>query len=298
VLRRLETFAAKPITDQAISIRFFVRKGLARLPYLPLPIRVQTSPAERLTLWWSYVAAPFDPERTLFDYWGHDLGELRFVWSFLRPGMVFFDVGAYHGLYALVAAKKIGETGRVIAFEPSARERRRMRLHLWINRLSAVEVGCCAVGDGEGVRKFFVIESGDDTMNSLRPPSPNGRFREILVDTVTLDGYCQRRLIESIDLMKIDVEGGELAAFRGARRVLRTQRPLMICEVLDQVTEPWGYRARGIIGCLKQFGYRWYEFRQDGTLIPHLEREDYPEVRNYLAVPEEKLSLITSSFSR
>ena len=45
---------------------------------------------------------------------------------------------------------------------------------------------------------------------------------------------------------------------------------------------------------LRKRGYKWFEFLQDGSLRPHIRREDYLEVRNYLAVPEEKLEIIES----
>jgi hypothetical protein len=93
-------------------------------------------------------------------------------------------------------------------------------------------------------------------------------------------------------MMKIDVEGGELEAFRGASGMLSTIRPILICEVLDWVTQPWGYSARDIVSCLQQRGYEWFDFRDDGTISPHAQRDEYPEIRNYLAVPREKLALV------
>lgn len=52
--------------------------------------------------------------------------ESQFVERFLKPGMVVLDIGAHHGYYTLLASQKVGPAGRVIAFEPSSRERRRI----------------------------------------------------------------------------------------------------------------------------------------------------------------------------
>ena len=57
--------------------------------------------------------------------------ELAFVERFVRSGMTVLDVGAHHGLYTLLASKKVGPTGKVFAFEPSQRERRVLRRHLY-----------------------------------------------------------------------------------------------------------------------------------------------------------------------
>ena len=93
---------------------------------------------DEIQFWWSYVVPYFDPTRGFFDYWGHDLGDLRFLWKNLEPGIVFLDIGAHHGVYSIVAAKKLGANGTVVAFEPSSREYRRLRLHLRLNRLRSV----------------------------------------------------------------------------------------------------------------------------------------------------------------
>jgi hypothetical protein len=97
-----------------------------------------------------------------------------------------------------------------------------------------------------------------------------------------------RKHIDNVDLIKIDVEGGEAETFRGADRLLGHLRPSIICEVLDRVTRPWGYPAREIISQLRTYDYEWFDILPDGSLAPHPPRMEYPEVRNYLAVPREK----------
>jgi len=77
-------------------------------------------------------------------------GETRFVQKFLRPGMTVVDVGAHHGLYTLLASKGVGRRGKVIAFEPSMRERRRLLSHLRVNACWNVVLEGCALGDEVG----------------------------------------------------------------------------------------------------------------------------------------------------
>jgi hypothetical protein len=66
--------------------------------------------------------ANFSADRGLFDYWGDDVGELRFLWKYLQLGMTFLDVGAFHGVYSTIAARKLGDRSRIVAFEPSQRD--------------------------------------------------------------------------------------------------------------------------------------------------------------------------------
>jgi hypothetical protein len=74
--------------------------------------------------------------------------------------------------------------------------------------------------------------------------------------------------------------------------VLEELRPPIICEILDWVTEPWGYAADDIVSHLQDYHYRWFDIQADGTLSPHAARDLYPEVRNYVAVPEEGVSRV------
>ena len=292
IVQRLKNFAARPLNQKILTTLFFMRQGLAKLPYLLIPLRLPIPPSDMATLWWSYVIPGYRTECGFFEYWGQDVGDLCFLRRILRPGMVFFDVGAYHGLFTLVAAKVLGKRGRVIAFEPSPRELRRLRFHLRLNRLSGVEVVPSAVGSHNGARRFFVVRSEDTSMNSLQPPPIESTVEETTVGTVSLDQYCRENGIDAVDLIKIDVEGGELEVFLGAQRILTLHRPFIICEVLDRVTLPWGYPARQIVDWLENCGYHWFDFDLDGYLRPHAKRTDYSQVKNYLAVPAEKLSVV------
>lgn len=290
--RRLLGFIKKPAADKRVTIRFLARKALSKLPYLPIRSELALAPGERLSFWWSYVPMADHTDRTLLEYWGDDRGELRFLWQFLEPGMVFFDVGAYHGIFSLVAAKRLGSQGRIVAFEPSERERLRFLLHMRWNGVTGIALEPYAVGSSCEILKFFTVVSGFTTMNSLRKPPIEDPLCEVSVEAISLDRFFEERRITRLDVLKIDVEGGEIEALRGASRVLTVTRPILICEMLDWVSQAWGHAAREIPAFLGQYEYDWFDFRDDGTLFRHERRSEYPDARNYLAVPKEKMPLI------
>jgi FkbM family methyltransferase len=246
---------------------------------------------EEIQFWWSYLVPYFEATRGFFDYWGHDLGDLRFLWTNLKPGSVFLDIGAHHGIYSIVAAKKAGPTGTVVSFEPSSREYRRLRLHLRLNRLRSVRAEPLALGSAARTQRFFQITSGDNTRGGFRPPASDDRVSEISVETVRLDDYVSQFPLKRVDLVKLDVEGGEREVLGGASLVLTKFRPIFICEVLDATTQAWGYNAREIILMLQSFGFNWFEIRPDGSIVPHQIKDHYPEIRNYVAVPKEKCTI-------
>jgi len=97
--------------------------------------------------------------------------------------------------------------------------------------------------------------------------------------------------LKRVDLVKLDVEGGEREVFQDASLVLTRFRPIFICEVFDATTQAWGYRAREIIQMLESFGFNWFAIRSDGSIVPHKIREHCPEIRSYVAVPKEKCTM-------
>jgi FkbM family methyltransferase len=282
-------FLRKTPEQRRITARFFATLWLAKFPFAPHKVHFRVPPDDFVSFWWSHFPGTTDPDGgSIFAYWGEDLGDLRFLWRFLRPGMRFFDVGANEGVYSVIAALKLGETGRVAAFEPSPRERRRLRIHLRLNRLRLVDVVPCAVAAAEGEGTLTTVISGNTGRNSLLPPQTTDPTEPIRVETTTIDSYLTQKRVERVDIVKIDTEGAELQILEGAENLLRKMRPLIICEVLDQSTCPWGYPAREIITKLRHHGYEWFEILRDGSVRRHSTQSEYPDLKNYLAVPKEK----------
>lgn len=177
-----------------------------------------------------------------------------FIRQFLCPGMVAFDVGAHHGFYTLLMAHCVGSEGLVVAFEPSPKERRKLVWHIRLNRLLQVKVEPFAVADMEGTTDLFLTE--DNSANSLSSPSISPIIGKVTVPVVTLDDYCQRVGIRRLDLLKLDVEGAELLALKGAQAVLTKMRPVIVTEVSERTTARFGYTIADLIAFLERKGYR------------------------------------------
>jgi FkbM family methyltransferase len=135
----------------------------------------------------------------------------------VKPGSVVFDIGANVGFYSLLASVCTGHQGRVLAFEPVPRNITYLRRHMEMNHLQNVEVIEAAVSDRTGESSF---EEGRNP--SIGRLEPSGRLH---VRTVALDPLVEAGAIPPPDIMKIDIEGGEADALRGARRTLEVYRP-------------------------------------------------------------------------
>ncbi|MEM2045735.1 MAG: FkbM family methyltransferase [Candidatus Bathyarchaeia archaeon] len=224
----------------------------------------------------------------------YETAERRFVERFLKEGMTVLDIGAHHGFYTILAAKKVGPSGRVIAFEPSPRERRRLLRHLKLNRCTNVKVEPLALASKEGETTLFLVDGRDTGCNSLRPPAVSEPTKEITVSTMALDSYLEKEGIYRVDFIKMDVEGAELEVLKGAKRFLeRTPRPVILCEVDDYRTRAWGYPARAIIKLLEDYGYQWFGLSDEGGLVPLDQRDSY----NLVAIPKEEVAGLLIQFS-
>ena len=222
---------------------------------------------------------------------GFEPAERAFVGRFLRTGMTALDIGAHPGLYTLLASKRVGPSGRVYAFEPSPRERRALRWNLGLNRCKNVVIEEMALGNVEDEGNLYVVDGHETGCNSLRPPAVPGPTWGVPVRIGTLDQWLETKRVKTVDFIKMDVEGGELSALRGAERLLdRRPRPVILVEVQDIRTQPWGYRAGEIIRYLSDKNYKWFSLSAEGALTPlDVGVESFDG--NFVACPEEFTSL-------
>jgi FkbM family methyltransferase len=138
----------------------------------------------------------------------------------LDVGGVFFDVGANAGFYTVLAARLVGTSGRVVAFEPLAENLRLLRRHIELNALANVDVLATAITDTSGRARF--VRSTSRFTSHLEE---TGEFE---VPTASLDSLLESGSVPCPSVIKMDIEGGERRALAGARRTLLNGRPIVI----------------------------------------------------------------------
>lgn len=148
-------------------------------------------------------------------------------------GGVVWDVGANVGFYAMIAARLVGEHGRVVAFEPLPANQDAIRRNVALNGFQNVELVGAALSDAEGDAELEL--HGDPTWAKLDTSADTAFKRDsavagsVRVPVTTLD--AQLRRLPAPALVKIDIEGAEVAALRGAERLLSEVRPTIVCEL-------------------------------------------------------------------
>ena len=148
-----------------------------------------------------------------------NLDEYRAFRSAVGSGAVVLDVGASVGSYAMLFGQWTRPHGRVYAFEPAPDIRAVLERHVAINDLDGIVVPVAAAASDANGRSPFVTP-GPHGISRL---AAAGESSPLLVETITIDEFCKREAVRP-DLIKIDVEGAELAVLRGARDTLRACR--------------------------------------------------------------------------
>jgi FkbM family methyltransferase len=154
---------------------------------------------------------------------------VRHVASLLRTGDVFVDAGANSGYFTLIAAGMVGPGGRVLAFEPNPAVRQRLAQNVRRNGFDdRVEIAACALSDRNEERVPLFVPTWDG-LATLVPERTHeaaalAGVAAIDVATRTFDDWLAVSSIGTVTLMKIDVEGAEMAVLAGMRSSLASGR--------------------------------------------------------------------------
>jgi FkbM family methyltransferase len=207
---------------------------------------IHVSPDSSLSFWRPHISSD------LFD----------FAIEFVKPGNTVWDIGANVGLFAFAAANRAGSGGSVVAIEADMWlvGLLRQSVALQNGNSAKVEVLPAAASDAVGIAEFNIAQRGRSAnflASSLGSTQSGGIRQSVQVMTLTLDWLLERRSKPSV--VKIDVEGAECAVLRGAQRLLKDVRPVILCEVSERnapevsrtllenlyTMYDWGDRARG-----------------------------------------------------
>ena len=146
--------------------------------------------------------------------------------SVLQPGATFVDIGANIGLHSLVAAHKVGPTGRVLAVEPQRSVYERLEANITLNNFAQIHAVNLAVGVTESELPLYQLSESNDGLAtlSLAPGEHSSGAETVRVEP--LDKLLQREFGEvPIQAIKVDVEGAELDVLRSAAATFHKSPP-------------------------------------------------------------------------
>jgi FkbM family methyltransferase len=196
-------------------------------------------------------------------YWSgfHQVKEIVFLKSFLKPGMTFIDIGANQGEFSLFAAS-ILTNGKIYSFEPVTKQYKSLEENIVLNSFKNINLfnyGLSNIeatlpiysssnedvhfGINEGLSTLFMTENTNEVVETI----------EIKIFDIEFENK-----IERMDFIKIDIEGSELFALKGMRNHLSRFKPMILIELNNDTFSAANYTVKDVTDYLEEFGYQAY----------------------------------------
>jgi FkbM family methyltransferase len=196
--------------------------------------------------------------------------ETRIFRSSLKPGMTFVDVGANIGYYTLLAARLVGNHGRVFAFEPCPDNFQLLERNVQANGHTNVTLVRKAVSDrsGSATLRLDGSSSGGHSLSGFRRGG-----RSVTVETVSLDEYFAGDAA-GVDVIKTDTEGADPVVFRGMRGMVERNPGLVLfTEFFPRAIQGMGHLPEDYLRDLSASGLCVYFIDEDREKVEPLEAE-------------------------
>jgi FkbM family methyltransferase len=239
----------------------FIRAGLRwihRRKYREgAPIQCAVEPGREFQIYPKGELIDFLPIMPIFE-----ITEMQLVARLLKPHMRVIDAGANIGIYSLLAAKCIGDDGKVWSFEPSQTTYNLLLDNIALNGANIVSAYRLALSDVQGQ---LTLRSENGFGDLYRHLDYSGKAAPgDLIETVevtTLDDFAASNNIDEIDFLKIDVEGGEYRMLKGSRNLL-SRSPNVV--VMVEIEEDWcvrnGVKTGDAFEVLRSLGFTLYSW--------------------------------------
>jgi len=183
----------------------------------------------------------------------------RLFKKIIRPGMTVVDIGAHIGCYTRLSAKLVGPAGRVLAFEPEP-ENFQFLVKNTVN-LKNVKLFNLAVSDQDGEIAFYKVKNSTGCHSVV----PQQQAETMRVRAVSLDAFLADQKIERIDIIKIDIEGGEPLAFKGMNNLLRNAGRLgLVTEFSLSALQSANIAPEIFLEQLRSYGFKLFKIITNG----------------------------------
>jgi FkbM family methyltransferase len=192
--------------------------------------------------------APLDT----LNFGSYEQEELAMQFKMIRPADNVFDIGANFGWYAIHVASKYPES-KVFSFEPVPSTYNYLRRNIQLNEVNNIVPFNIGLSDAEGSFDFYIDPAL--SVNASMVNVAESKNAEVVKCKVrSLDDIVAEQNLR-VDFIKCDVEGAELQAFRGGRKTISRQKPIIFTEMLRKWTARFNYHPNDIIALFAELGY-------------------------------------------
>lgn len=184
--------------------------------------------------------------------------------SYLQPGMTVLDIGANIGWFSMLSASIVGHTGRVFSFEPGMVNARFLLLNKTVNAFEQITLIHAAASDRiESLAFSSSLSNG--FVSDLRKAEPEVILSADIVSAVPVDLIVPQDL--PVHLIKVDVEGWEMKALRGASRVIKQWKPIIVAEFAPPaLVGSSGVSGEEFLDYFQKYGYGFQVIRDSSPL--------------------------------
>jgi len=228
-----------------------------------------------------------------YGYYEKEVGDL--LKKIVKPGDVFLDLGANIGYFSLLVASN-SPSVKVISFEPVAGLFQNMNDNIFLNNSKNITTVNAAVGEMSEEKELFVSAPDNLGMSSFhQPENYSGKKERIKVETI--DDWFKTSGLAKIDIVKLDIEGSELAALKGMKEVLQKQKPVLIVEINPETLSMFNLNPSDVVVYLKQLNFEGFLiFENDG--LEHLNQQEIDQTTNVLFIHNEKINSYPGLFNK
>jgi FkbM family methyltransferase len=201
-----------------------------------------------------------------YVYWDFKAKDRDRLYSLVKKGDVVFDVGTNIGETLLNFARLTGDRGYVYGFEPDDENYNNVQKNISLNNFKNVQVFKQAISDKKETVKLYCVDPHNRGMNRILEAGQGTESQFILLETTTLDRIIAENKTERLNVMKIDIEGYEMHALKGAVETLKRFKPILFIEIgytrlINNKTTP-----NELIKLLEELGYSIFHSETDQSI--------------------------------
>ena len=205
-----------------------------------------------------------------------ELGSTIVFKKYAKKSQLIVDVGANIGYYTIIAASVMKKYGKVIAFEPSNANYSLLNKTVLENKQDNIVLVKKAVGDFASTAYLYSGSSNSGDKKTYKTSIKDSKEK---IEIMTLDDYFSNN--EKIDLMKIDIEGFEVRAFEGGKKLLKDRRiKVIISELRPESLEMAGDNWYRYIELLEKSGFNIFDIEEETGKIFKFSKEKISEDYN------------------
>ena len=213
----------------------------------------------------------FNPNRPSFTVRGlvmgtYERGTVKLIRRIMSQDMTLVDLGANIGYFSLIAAQAIVTNGKIYAFEPDPDTYAILERNIVVNGFqNLIEAMPAAIADQEGTFTFHQYANDAGSSSLILRELPIGNSIEVGV--TTLDLWAQARSWPNIDIVKMDIEGAEVAALNGMQEISNRNKSLkLIVEFNAEALESASRGHEELFSVLRFLGFTKFSIINDRSL--------------------------------